>query len=113
MFVIGVAFILASIIALIFNSKLIIILAAIIFSIIGCFIIKSYKLSHKNNGKMLITHVGHKVEVIAILADKVRVSYSGSFWDAKVLNCPLDNIKIGDIFIITKYDSNKLEVERQ
>ncbi len=109
--IIGVIFILASLLALLINNWIIITLVCAIMSIIACSLIKIYKKKNKNSETKIAEHVGHTVEVIEIANDKLRVQYSGSYWDARLKSKNLADIKIGDILTITKYHNNEFEVE--
>ena len=59
----------------------------------------------------MIQHVGHSVEVIEISNNKLRIKYSGSYWDAKLMHKEISEIKIGDTLTITKYHNNEFFVD--
>ena len=111
LFVIGAAFILSGLLALAIDNWLIITLIAGILSIIGCVLIKIYKWRHNNSKPSIINHIGQQVEVIEVLDNKLRVAYSGSYWNARLVNKEIKNIKIGDILTIIKYNNNELEID--
>ena len=110
--VIGIAFVLSSIIAIYIHNWLIITGVAVILSVLGCFVVRQYKSTVVSAGSLMINHVGQEVEIIEIMETMVRVRYSGSFWDAQVVNMELSDVKIGDRLIIKKFYNNKLEVSK-
>jgi membrane protein implicated in regulation of membrane protease activity len=111
LFVIGAAFILSSLLALAINNWLIITLFWGVLSIIGCILIRIYKKRLNNSKPSVISHIGQQVEVIEILDNKLRVAYSGSYWNAKLAKKDITNIKVGDTLTIIKYNNNELELD--
>ena len=111
LFVIGVAFILSGLLALAFNNWLIVTLFCGVLSIIGCVLIRFYKQRHNNSKQSIINHVGQQVKVIEILDNKLKVAYSGSYWNAKLTKKDLNSIKVGDTLVIVKYNNNELELD--
>jgi|SRR6185437_6257676 len=109
--VIGVVFILASLLALLVNNWIMITIVSTILSIIACGLIKIYKKRNKDYEPKIAEHIGHTVEVVEIANDKLRVQYSGSYWDARLKNKNIKDIEIGDILTITKYHNNEFEVD--
>ena len=109
--VIGGVFILAAFIALLVHSWIIITTISTILSIIACILIKIYKDKQKISEPRIAEHIGHKVEVIEINNKHLRVQYSGSYWDAKLKNKNIDDIKVGDILTITRYHNNEFEID--
>ena len=111
LFVIGAAFILSSLLALAINNWLIVTLFWGILSIIGCILIRIYKKRLNNSKSSVISHIGQQVEVIEILDNKLRVTYSGSYWNAKLAKKDIKNINVGDTLVIVKYNNNELELD--
>ncbi|HLX53621.1 MAG TPA: NfeD family protein [Aquella sp.] len=109
--VIGVVFILSSLLALLVDNWVIITVISTILSIIACALIKIYKQKHKMSDPKIAEHIGHTVEVVEIASDKLRVQYSGSYWDARLKSKNIKDIKIGDVLTITKYHNNEFEVD--
>lgn len=108
---IGVAFILASMIALRFAGWAIPTFTAGMLSIIACILVKSYRNKINKRGRMLVSHIGQEVEVVEILTNRLRVSYSGSYWDATVKHKPIAEVKVGDRLKIIHFTNNNLEVD--
>lgn len=109
--VIGIVFILTSFIALLIHNWVIITTICTVMSIIACILIKIYKNKQKFTEPGIAGHIGHTVEVVEINNNKLRVQYSGSYWDAKLKNKNTADIKIGDILTITRYHNNEFELD--
>ena len=107
--VIGIASVIAGIVAFFIAGWFIPTTAVGLLSVIGCFIVAVYKKKSNNDGKMLVNHIGQSVEVVEIHPHNLRVFYSGTHWDARTTN--IAEIKIGDKLKITKFSNNELEVE--
>jgi membrane protein implicated in regulation of membrane protease activity len=111
--VIGVAFLLSGIAAIFIANWWYITLCAVILSLVNCVGVYLYKKSKYNqDGQLVINRIGQEVEVVEIFADHLNVTYSGSFWPAKLTKINLADIKIGDTLKITKFNNNELEVSR-
>ena len=106
--VIGVACLLASISALILHDWIVPTLCAGLLSIVGCLLVYKYKGKNKNDGKMLVSHLGQLVEVIEIHTKHIRVLYSGTYWDATTSD--ISKVKLGDKLKIIKFSNSMLEV---
>ena len=109
--VIGVIFIIAGLMSLIIPSWIMVSIITVVLSIIGCLWVNLYKARHRNQATAMIQHVGHSVEVIEISNNKLRIKYSGSYWDAKLMHKEISEIKIGDTLTITKYHNNEFFVD--
>jgi membrane protein implicated in regulation of membrane protease activity len=109
--IIGIAFVLASLLALLIHSWVIITISATILSIIACILIRSYKQKQRSFEPKIAEHIGHMVEVVEIHNNHLRVQYSGSYWDAKLKTKNINDIKVGDILTITKYQNNEFELD--
>lgn len=109
--VIGVVFILASLLALLVNNWIIITIVSTMLSVIACGLIKIYKKNNKTSESKIAEHIGHTVEIVEIINDKLRVQYSGSYWDARLKSKSLKDVKVGDILTITKYHNNEFELD--
>lgn len=106
--VIGVACLLASVSALILHDWVIPTLCAGLLSVIGCGVVYKYKTTSKNDGKMLVDHLGQSVEVVEIHQSHIRVLYSGTYWDATTAD--ISKVKLGDKLKIMKFSNNLLVV---
>lgn len=104
--VIGVSSLLASIVALYTHTWIFPIICAGVFSVVGCFFVSKYKVGES---KMMVNHIGKHVEVVEVHKDRLRVIYSGSYWDANVVD--ISKIKVGDKLAIKKILNNELFVE--
>jgi membrane protein implicated in regulation of membrane protease activity len=51
------------------------------------------------------------VEVVETNNNRIRVLYSGTYWDAKTQNP--EPVKIGDHLIITKFSNHELEIAKE
>lgn len=107
--VIAVASIIAAIFALFFKSILIPILASVILSIIGCVIVNK-KLKRNLHNNMVVEHIGQMAEVVEVFDNKIKVLYSGSYWNA-VINTH-EELKVGDNVKIVKFSNSLLTVEK-
>ena len=107
--VIGVSSIIAAIFAIFFVSPMIPILAAMSLAIIGCSIVYKF-LPKPKSSDMVIKHIGQHAEVVEVSTNNVRVLYSGSYWDAAIIND--GNIKMGDMVKIVKFSNSLLTVEK-
>ncbi|HRG64076.1 MAG TPA: NfeD family protein [Burkholderiales bacterium] len=109
--IIGISCVIASFSALILHNWMIPTIAAGVLSIIGCFFISRYKPKSAAKGGMLVKHIGQRVEVVETNNNRIRVLYSGTYWDAKTQNP--EPIKIGDHLIITKFSNHELEIAKE
>lgn len=109
--VIGISCIIASFSALILHDWTIPTISAGVLSIIGCFFISRYKPKSTAKGGMLVKHIGQRVEVVETNNNRIRVLYSGTYWDAKTQNP--EPVKIGDHLIITKFSNHELEIAKE
>lgn len=109
--VIGISCIIASFSAFILHDWMIPTISAGVLSIIGCFFISRYKSKNVTKGGMLVKHIGQSVEVVEISTNRIRVLYSGTYWDAKTQNP--EPVKIGDRLIITKFSNHELEITKE
>ncbi len=109
--VIGISCVIASFSALILHDWMIPTIAAGVLSIIGCFFISRHKPKSAAKGGMLVKHIGQSVEVVEINTNRIRVLYSGTYWDAKTQNP--EQLKIGDHLIITKFSNHELEIAKE
>jgi membrane protein implicated in regulation of membrane protease activity len=107
--VIGISFVLASLAALMLNNWVLVTLVAGILSIIGCFLAYKYKKRFTSRGNMPSSHIGQYVKVIEIDGDNFRVAYSGSYWDAYLVNKSIA-VKIDDQLVINAVHGNVLEL---
>ncbi len=107
--VIGLASIIAGVLAFFLPGWTIPTLIAGILSVIGCVFVSAYRRKTSNNGTMLVRHIGQSVEVTEVHAHNLRVLYSGSYWNANSKN--IANIQVGDKLIISKFSNNEFEVE--
>ena len=103
--VIGLASVIAGVLALFLTGWLLPTVCAGFLSIAGCFVVSAYRRQTRNNGKMLVSHLGQSVEVIQITP--LLVLYSGSYWSATT-KVP---VKIGDKLHIIKFSNTELEIE--
>lgn len=107
--VVGLSSIIAAIFAIFFSNPIIPILAAMILAVIGC--MKVYKFLPKAKiSDMVIKHIGQTAEVAEIKNNNVRVLYSGSYWNAIIINS--ENIKVGDNVKIVKFTNSLLTVDK-
>jgi membrane protein implicated in regulation of membrane protease activity len=109
--VIGVIFIIAGLISLIIPSWVMVSIITVVLSVLGCLWVNRYKARHKDQAVVMIQHVGHSVEVIEIGNNKLRIKYSGSYWDAKLMHKDISEIKVGDILKIAKYHNNEFFID--
>jgi len=105
----GIAFLLASVMALISHGWLYSTLSAGILSLIGCFIIKKGRFI--KHGHQVGSLVGHDVEILEINKQQLRVFYRGTYWDAKLLRRDINAVKQGDKLKIVKVHGNILELD--
>ena len=108
--VIGIAAVIAAIVAFFTQGWIFPTISAGILSVIACFIVSGRRSKSNNNGVMLITHLGQSVEVTEVRKDNLRVLYSGSHWNARCKN--ITDVKVGDKLVITKFSNTELEVTR-
>ena len=109
--VIGVIFILSALLALVISNELIIGLISFGLSLIACYLLKYSKSQRSTTPRSMVQHVGQQVEVAEISAERLRVKYSGSYWDAKLAQKNRAEIKVGDILTITRYQNNEYEID--
>ena len=107
--VIGIACLLASIVALIGHEWLFSTLSAGALSVFGCIIVKKRKFG--KSGELIGKLIGHEVEIVEIDQQHLRVFYSGTYWDAKLLKRDIASIKKGDKLKIVKVHGNILEID--
>ena len=109
--VIGLVFVLSGILALVTDNHILIISVSVGLSILACILIKTYKQRHKSYNSAIASHLGKSVEVVEIYPDRLRVRYSGTYWDARPVDKDINTIKVGDKLIITHYHNNQFEVK--
>jgi membrane protein implicated in regulation of membrane protease activity len=109
--VMGVVFIVSSLLAILVHSWIIITLISTILSIIACILIRIYKQKQKISEPRIAEHIGHSVEITEIKNNKLRVRYSGSYWNAKLKNKNITDVKVGDMLTITRYHNNEFELD--
>ncbi len=84
--IVGLVFIIISPLALVVHSWSITSTVSMVLALAACYALRVYKKHAKRTERNLSPHLGKSVEVIEIGHDKLRVSYSGSYWDAKLAN---------------------------
>ena len=109
--IIGVVFIVAGFLGLFLNSWIIITGISVVLAGVACWLLKILKRRRRLVEPLIIGHLGHTVEVSEINHDKLRVKYSGSYWDAKLAKKDSRTLKVGDILTITKYHNNEFEID--
>ena len=103
--VIGLASVIAGILAFFLDGWVLPTVCAGFLAVVGCFVVSAYRRQTRNNGKMLVNHLGQSVEVIELTP--LLVLYSGSYWNATTKF----SVKVGDKLHIIKFSNTELEVE--